>query len=333
MRRSILLSTLFLVTVITGCSRKTDEGPESVAGDPLAFVKDDAATAGTRDMKLNLPVSAVYRYKAEQREELVQDDSMSVTSVTTAYYTKKVTANSAGIISFTVRYDSIMETQVGKGMGTDDKTVRYRSTDSADGKNPKYAVVNSLIGKEVTITITERGKIQEISGLAGIVQDLSTRSPRPLDDTTRMQVAEQIKQVYYMQLVSQEHSSMPDAPLDSTRSWSKDVVQQLPPVFLARSTMKYTVAGVGTRADRKVGKVDAVLNGTIGLVTDKIPVTVSRGVITGKGSALVDLQTGHTLHKVTSIRQELTAGAPNPQTKKQETMKQVKSSSLTVVLL
>lgn len=333
MRRSTLLSVLLVGIIMLSCSQKSGDVQESVAGDPFAFTVDNAATVGTRDMKLNLPISAVYRYKAEQREELMQDDSMSVTSVTTAFYTKKVTANNAGIITFTVRYDSIMETQVGKGMGADDKTVKYRSSDSADRMNPKYMVVNSLIGKEVTITITERGKIQEISGLAGIVQDIASRAPQPLSDTMRMQAAEQIKQVYYMQLVSQEHSSMPDAPLDSTRSWSKDVVQQLPPVFLARSTMKYTITGVGTRTKQNVGRVDAVLNGTIGLVTDKIPVQVSRGVISGKGSALVDVQTGHTIHKVTSIRQELTATAPNPQTKKEETMKQVKVSSLTVVLL
>ena len=89
----------------------------------------------------------------------------------------------------------------------------------------------------------------------------------------------------------------------------------------------------GSRGDKSVGRIDAVLNGTIGLVNDKIPVQVSRGLISGKGSALVDIKTGHTVYKTTSIRQELSATAPNPQTKKPESMRQVKNSTLTVVLL
>ena len=331
--KTFLVSVLCIGFFFTGCSQKSESVADTKNGDPMSLSIDKAATDQIRDVRLNLPVGAEYKYKTEQREELVQDDSMSVTSVTTAYYTKKVTANNAGMITFSIRYDSIMETQVGKGMGADDKTVTYRSTDSADRKNPKYIVVNSLIGSDVTITVSERGRIEEVSGLAGIIQRLATASPQPLSDTMKMQAAEQIKQVYYMQLISQEHSSMPEKATDSTRSWSKDVVQQLPPVFLANSTMKYTIAAVGTRGDKTVGRVDAVLNGTIGLVNDKIPVQVSRGLISGKGSALVDIKTGHTLYKTTSIRQELSATAPNPQTKKTESMRQVKNSTLTVVLL
>ena len=57
---------------------------------------DEQATSATRDMKLNVPVGTVYRYKNVQAENLVQDDTMSVSSTTTSYYTKTITANAGG---------------------------------------------------------------------------------------------------------------------------------------------------------------------------------------------------------------------------------------------
>ena len=328
-----LLFALVLTILLNSCSQKKDDVQSTAGDDAFSMTVDEQATSATRDMKLNVPVGTVYRYKNVQAENLVQDDTMSVSSTTTSYYTKTITANAGGIISFTVRYDSIMETQVGKGMGADNKTISYRSTDSVDKSNPKYATVNSLIGKDVSVTINERGRIEEISGLAGIVQSIATASKQALSDTLRMQLAEQIKQVYYVQLVTQEHASMPERSLDSTRRWTKSLQQQMPPVFLANSTMTYAIAAVGKRNNQSVARVDATLNGTIGLINPKIPVTISKGEISGTGKALVDITTGHTLYKTTSITQFLTASAENPQTKKTDSVKQQKKSTLSVTLL
>lgn len=328
-----LVCCVFFVTGMWSCSQKGDGPQAQDAGDPFALTPATDGASTAPDLKVNLPVSAVYRYKVSQQEELMQDDSMSVSSVTTSYYTKTVTANRNGLVTFTVRYDSISETQSGKGMGQDNKTVTYNSTNPANRNDPKYVMVNKLIGEPVNITVNANGKIEEISGLSGIINAISASTSKPLSDTARLQLAEQVKQVYFAQLVSQEQLSFPESPVDSTMSWSKNVQQQMPPVFLASTVMTYKIGARGTRGGSSVARIDAGLIGSIGLALPKIPVTISKGLISGKGTTLIDIKTGHTIRKTASIRQELTASAQNPSTKKTDTVKQVKVSSLTVELL
>ncbi len=324
------LGTLFL---FNACQQQNNKTPEqSAVADTAAMKPLPPQEQKLTTIGFALKEGQTFHYKLEQIESLVQDDSISVNSNTVAFYTKSVKSVKEGITTMVLKYDSVRSLQEQKGMGQS-KKIAYNSNDSNDRKNKDYLIMTSLLGEEVSVSVDAKGRVQEVGGLSTIISRISSQAPNPLTDEQKSQLSEQLRQVYYAQVIQQEEQSMPDGTLDSTMSWKKSGQQMMPPAFVTSMNMNYKIEKVSLLNNRKVATISGKLNGSIDLADKKYPVTLKQGLISGSGSSIVDVDQGYTIQKHTNIKQELSAMTMNPQTKKNESFRQVKSSILNVVLL
>ncbi|MBL8000243.1 MAG: hypothetical protein JNL32_16590, partial [Candidatus Kapabacteria bacterium] len=145
--------------------------------------------------------------------------------------------------------------------------------------------------------------------------------------------AEQLKIAFYGQVVVQEHQALPDSTLDSTMAWSRSAVQQIPPYLIANNKMNYKVNTVGKMDGTKVLNISAALKGEIAVVDKKLPIKIKASSVTGKGTSVIEAETGYTRSKETSMVQSIQMDVTPPQTNKTQTLKQVKTMKLSVKMM
>ncbi len=335
MKYLALVVSICCLSLLSCQHNSNDSKPASTAASDTSRLKDlPAQEQHISSLAFNYKAGQVFHYKLDQDQKLVQDDSLSVESSTTAYYTKSIKSVRDGITTFIMKYDSVKSTQSTKGMGAGNKDSKYNSSDSADKANKDYVMMTSLIGEEISVSIDAKGRVTEVGGMSALVNHIATEAQKPLNDQQKAQIAEQLKEIYYAQVVQQEQLSMPDSALDASMIWKRSGQQSIPPAFNSSMTMVYRVAKVSSLDSRKVAIVDGQLSGKIELdPRAKSQVSLKTGTVSGNGTMIVDSESGYTVKKHTVMKQELEASAINPQTKKSETFKQVQTSTLNVQLL
>ncbi len=335
---SVAFATVFIFTACNTNKNTPESGKNAEQGlaiDTNAKVAVSPQEQRIQKLEFNFTPGETIRYKMEQKDEIVQDDSIRVVNNTTLFYTKHIVSNKDGVVNFTITYDSIKVHQKAPSMGTmPANEIKFNSTDSSSKGNKDYAVFNSIIGNPVTITMNSKGRIEEISGMTPIINAMLKYSPTPnnVSEQQRTQIAEQIKVGMYAQIIQQEQITLPDSTLDSTMSWSRTSPQEIPPFFISNSTIRYNIGNVSKIEDHKVADVTATLSGNIELVKTKqpIPVTLKSSSMSGSGKTFIDVDRGYTLLKDTKIMLSIVAESVNPKTKKTEQMKQTKTTIMHV---
>ncbi len=318
---------------LNSCKQQQNNKSPEVAADSNQMEPLPEQEQKLSSLKMSLKVGQTLRYRLEQIETLVQDDSISLTSTTTAYYTKTVKTNSDGLMTFSMRYDSLKSSQSSRGTGSANKDLSFNSNDSNDRKNKDYILLASLIGEEVVVSVDSLGRILEVSGMSALVNRIAKNAQREVTDEEKAQISEQLRQIYYAQVIQQEEQSMPEKSLDSSLSWTKGGQQPMQPAFMTTMSMNYKINKLSLLNSRKVASIGASLVGSITLADKKYPVVVDKGTISGSGNSIVDVEQGYTIQKRAQLKQELQATAMNPQTKKKESFKQTKTTNLSVMLL
>lgn len=287
-------------------------------------------------LEYNPTVGKTYRYRMVQSEDMLQDDSIKAENQTYFVYTKTIKSNKDGLIQFTIKYDSIRSKSITPAIGgMPGNTISFNSANDADMKNEKFNMFSSLIGNEVTITMTKAGKIEEVSGITPIINKFLRDKKDSIPPQQKEQLSEQIKYGLFGQMVIQELQSLPDSVLGSDMTWTRTVPQELPPYFVAQSNLSYKISDVSMLNDLKVAKIDANLSGKIELIKTKqpLPITIENGVVKGSGSSLIEAGTATTLRKQNTIIMTLKANAVNPETKKTMAMKQIKTTKFSLELV
>lgn len=287
-------------------------------------------------LEYNPTVGKTYRYQMTQSEDLIQDDSIKAGNQSQFVYTKTIKSNKDGLIQFTIRYDTIRSKSINPAVGgMPASTITFNSANEADMKNEKYSMFSCLIGNEVTITMSKKGKIEEVSGITPIINKFLRDKKDSISPQQKEQLSEQMKYGFFGQVVLQELQSLPDSALGSDMTWKRNLPQEMPPYFVAQSTLAYKVSDVSMLNNSKVAKIDANLTGNIELIKTKqpLPIKIETGIVTGSGSSLIEAETATTLRRQNSITLTIKANAVNPETKKTITMKQIKNTKLSLELI
>jgi predicted secreted protein len=337
---SLLCLALSCSLLVNSCNKgEQKNAPEEVKTEVIDTTQ--LKPLAQEDKKLNKleynpTVGKSYRYRMVQSEDMIQDDSIKAENQTSFIYTKTIKSNKDGLIQFTIRYDSVRTKTVTPAIGGQPgSTVVFNSANEADMKNEKFNMFSCLVGNEVTVTMTKAGKIEEVSGMTPIVNKFLRDKKDSIPPQQKEQLIEQMKYGFFGQMVIQELQSLPDSTLGGDMSWKRTVPQELPPYFVAQSTLAYKVSDVSMLNDMKVAKIDASLSGNIELIKTKqpLPITIETGIVKGSGSSLIEANTATTLRKQNTIIMTLKANAMNPETKKSMTMKQIKTTKFLLELV
>lgn len=333
----LLLPCVVVLSVIVGCSNSdsnhadaqaTVGGVGVSAADVASATPVDPAKALPDTLRLSLKEGQVFRYRMWQKSS-GGPDSVEATQESTHWYTKRVKKiRQDGSIEMGMTIDSISITSkvANRATGTVLSEQRYHSTDSTDRTNPDRIQMNSLLGEEVTLLLSSRGQIMEVSGITPIVNAIRKAVPS-IPAEAAPQLTKQIEMAVYATFAEQEGLQFPLGSLDSARGWSTSTTVPLMQFLEASSTARYTVTGTKQLRGRTLADVAIVNAGNVRLLPIPkelgVSIALKRNSISSNGTCTIDVNSGFTVRKElvneTDLALVTTPSAPGvkPQTSSQ----------------
>lgn len=344
------LSTIAVFVVVAGCSNNSDnKSPQQTASQSNSQNIHPADTAQATEVKESerqvkeLHYSGKpndrYSYKLTQVDVLDQDGNKATMS-TTFYYTKIIKeSKSDGSTDMSVRVDSIRIKSVypNPAMPNNSIETNYNSQDSAQRNTPQFRQYSGVIGENVRMLVSAKGKIEEISGLTPILNKILGKQKDSVPPADKDRLIEQLKYQLFQVPFQNEYQTFPDNGIvDSSQSWSRTDISALSGVFKVRNSVKYSIASVKNIRGRKTALIKATLNAEVvnpKVEQETVKFKLNESSISGEGESLIDIATGTTIYKKNKINTMINATMTESKSKQTQTAKQVLSTTITVELL
>ena len=320
---SLACATACLLIVAMSCSPDKTTPEERAAGETQIIANDTGSAVALTDaearidtLQLNYSGGEVYRYRVLQTSSGGPDSGV-VTSHSQHTYTKRIKSKRAdGNFEIGITFDSISSSFTMKNMVTG-KVIRqesFTSADTAQLKDPKNLNYSAVLGIEVTMIVSPKGKVQEIIGASTIVNRMIPAGQELAPDRKEM-LKKQVETAMFGAFSEQEYLRFPEKPLDSTQSWNTSTATILGDLFTVESTNTYRVSTVKKVKGLRIAEVTASVVGAI--KARKIPpeykvaVKVTKSIISGTGRTVIDLAKGYTITKSNDVNMSVNAAITN----------------------
>jgi len=344
------LTALCLIGIALSSCDKTNSTPEDASGTEktnAGVTSQDTSNAVSipiaeqaelLDIRYAVKPGDVFHYKMSAVSSM-EEDTLRLETRTTQFYTKKVkSVRSDGSIELTLRYDSMMVASSMKNLKNPAqmRERKFNSTNPEDKKNPEFANYMVLIGEDVTMLVSPKGVIEEISGFTPIYNKIVGDKKDSVPADQRDMIIERLKAEMYAIPLQQEFITYPDSIPDSTRSWSKTFSIPLAGTFAANSTIIYTVRDIKKIRDRNVIEIGSRVNSVVTnpkVENQQLSAKLNSNKVTGSGRILLDAQKGYTILKNQNLTQFIDATLTDKQSKQEMRRVQKQSSSVAIELL
>lgn len=321
--------SIALLVVLIGCGDKTAHSPERL--DTLAVTGALEPIAPRDTIRLRYaPTAGTVLVCSMRQDDAFDSDSLHGRTRTELFFTETIERIApTGHIELRMRYDSVtIEQRDWERDSSQAKTMRYRSTDSSSD-DPRLEIFKAAIGEEIRATIAPNGTVEEIGGVGAIVRKLLGSHADSLAIEQRQIIDQQLKSELYGYVLVQQFLLLPDAPLDSSRAWTRTAEQELSSVFAATTTARYRLQGIQRRGDDSLLVIAATLDGSIHLVPGaaKMPITIRTGTVRGSASSVLSRRYGVMLRRSNTSEYELMVEATDRSGVRQRARQWKRSSS------
>ncbi len=266
------------------------------------------------------------------QSETFDQDSLHVRARTEWFYTQIVdTLQSDGRIFLNIQYDSIrLEQRYWQTDSSAVQTVRYNSTHQPDRQDERFSLFTAALGKKVRAVLTPLGGIESITGTGEIVHTLLGARLDSLTTDQRHRIEQQFAAELYAPVLAQQFLILPEKPLDSTRTWSRTISQDISPLFVAHATAVYRLDSLNRRDNDSLLLVSASLGGTIRLspAAEKSGIVLRKGTVRGRSDGALSTRYGLPVRRWNSIDYVIAAEVGRPGTSR-ERLTQVRHSEST----
>jgi len=360
-----LLLTLMSLTIAAcgGGDRPGDASDSTEAGDDAAGQTGDPVVPAGNEvassfeeaqpvapevsytLRVRPKVGDVYSYRVMQ-SGVTEFEGLQATEEAAYNFTQRITGvNEDGSFTVEMRYDSIRAMKAFPAGVIDSvpRTVRYDTRGKIDTTIPEALQAKALIGKKVSLTLSNEGEVREISNLEPIVSailgkyrdSLPPRSIEQIRAGVRLSVFQAIVQQLFLQ-------SKGDSAISVGSEWvRRDSVPLVMPIATvpSRATVTYKVVEIKEVNDEPLGRVTVSLSTVFprkNLEDETGKATIDEASATGSGDALLNLNTGFPVRKSTKIevKLKLTGSAKSgPGAGRSTTLAQGKSTTTLVELL
>jgi hypothetical protein len=332
---------------IGACNETRDSNDPAVEGGSSNITLSDTANAtvlpiaeqNLTNLQYAVKPGEKYHYKLNQKTFIDQDSTHAETEIT-MFYTKTVkSVRSDGSMEISVRFDSISarnKVPSFTGSGQPMTETRYSSRDSANAKDKRFDQFNVLIGEDVSMIVSQKGTIEEVSGLTPIINKILGAQKDSIPMEQKNQLIEQIKNEAYIRNLQPEYQIFPDSTVDSNLSWTRTSQIPLFGLFPTKNTVQYKVQSIKEINGRKA--LDIAMN-VQALVTNPkfkngpAEFVLNDHKIATSGKSLIDQEKGYTVFKKTEIMTYADATATNTQNKQTQRSKQKNTQITTIELI
>lgn len=287
-----------LLVVIVGCStneQKPTELRDTTIAERGGAVAEPLVVTDSLRVRYHPTSGIELRCVLEQNETLDQD-SLHVRAQTAWYFTQAIEHREpSGRIHMRMRYDSIrLEQRYWHGDSAALQVVRYNSARQADRQDERFDMLTATIGKDIRAVISSTGAIEKIIGTGEILRALMGARADSLTHDQRNRLERQLEAELYAQVLAQQFLLLPESALDSSRTWSRSIPQQIPPLFLAIAKATYRIDSLERRQGDWLLLISAVLDGKIQLVpeVEKQAVALRTGNVRGTARGALSTRYG-----------------------------------------
>lgn len=316
-------TTACLLLVAASCTSDKTTPEERAAGETQLTATDTSSAVALTDaearvdtIRLNYSGGEVYRYRVQQSSSGGPDTGV-VSSNSRHIYTKRIKSKRAdGNFEIGITFDSISSGFTMKNTVTGQvlRQESFTSADTAQLKDPKNVSYAAVLGIEVTMIVSPKGKVQEIIGASTIVNRMIPAG-QDIPADRREMLKQQVETAMFGAFSEQEYLRFPEKPLDSTQSWNTSTATVLGDLFTVESTNTYRVNTVKKVKGLRIAEVTASVVGAI--KARKIPpeykvaVKVTKSIISGTGKTIIDLAKGYTISKSNDVNMSVNAAITN----------------------
>lgn len=270
-------------------------------------------------MKLRLQQGQRFTYKITQTAEDIQDTLAAISDATHIFTQNVRSVRGDGAYELGITYNSILTTGSMKSSksGQTFRSEKYNSKDTGDLRNPRNAQFSSLLGETVTMIISPKAEVQEVSGVSTIINKMIAKLPKPegqqqpLPDQAKQEMQRQVESIMYRSILGQELIPYPTSPIDSTFSWKHSQSSPVNPLYTISTTATYRIVSVKKIKGHRIATVVATISGE---VTNNQPppqagiqVRMNSSSISGNGTAIIDIDNGTTISKKSKVSISLSA--------------------------
>ncbi len=320
----VILCGIYLVG-IGGCS--SNDSPEGSADDSTATTtgmeqEEEAAASfdeaepvedveATYAMKLTPKVGEVYSYRYNNKGKTTIDGMTNDQDVTYDYTLTISDINDDGSIVADMRYTRIRATTVIPAQYTQDsteQTATYDSEQKSDSVIPGTEQYEAIIGKRVILTISNEGKVNEVSNLDPVVNAaIKLAGAKPDSVPPRMVAAlrQQIQaQMFQTVLETMFQTVLPDSAVKVGSEWQS--TDSLPLLGIpSKSTYMCKLVEVKEMKGEKVGQIHVELVTEFPqkkLDSEQMTVKIDEVDVDGTGTGLYNMATGFPVRKSSKIQ-------------------------------
>lgn len=276
------------------------------------------------------PTSGIELNCVLEQNETLDQDSLHVRAQTVWYFTQVIEQREPnGRMRMRMRYDSIrLEQRYWQGDSAAVQVVRYNSARQADRQDERFDMLTAAIGKEVRAAISALGAVEEITGTGQILRALlGGARADSLTQDQRKQLEHQLEVELYAQALAQQFLLLPDSPLDSSRTWSRSIPQQIPPLFVATAKATYRLDSLERKQGDSLLLISAVLDGKIQLVpeVEKQGVVLRTGTVRGATQGTLSMHYGLMVQRSNTVEYAIAAEV-SPRKSSREQLRQYRRS-------
>ena len=348
-KQFLLLYGIAVLVMAVGCNNSDNKSPQETANqsnsqnirpaDTAQATEISGSERQVKELHYAAKPSDRYSYKLTQIDILDQDGNKATMS-TTFYYTKTIKeAKSDGSIDMSIHVDSIRIKSVYPNPAMPNTTIEttYNSQDSAQRNTPQFRQYSGVIGENVRMLVSDKGKIEEISGLTPVLNKILGKQKDSVPAPDKERLIEQLKYQLFQVPFQNEYQTFPDnGVVDSSQSWSRTDISALSGVFKVKNSVKYSIASVKNIRGRKAAFIKATLTAEVinpKVEQETVKFKLNESSISGEGESLIDIATGVTIYKKNKVNTMINATMTESKTKQTQSAKQLLTTTITVELL
>ena len=276
-------------------------------------------------LRLRPEQGTTYRYVMTQRQDMTMamgalgnQESTNTTTMDIRQTAREVVAS--GEVTFDVVYDRVrMDVQAGP---------RSMTFDSAsETGNTADEMVGLLVGKQLSMTLTERGEVVRVEGLTAVLDEALAEqatdpAAAPLIEMMRGSFNDESMAVMFQQ----NSAILPEGPVREGSTWTHSSVVDNPAIGAMQVTQDYVIAGFEDKLGRPCVRADVKMvmthEGDVPMVAEmkkmfsqggqEVDMSVEIGQSDGAGSVWLDRETGMTVAMDTDSTMNMSIGVVMP---------------------
>lgn len=246
-KRLILFTVLIAGILFLGGCQKSDVQKSDITQNTDLIIKDAAGEKIT--LKMKPKVGDIFNYKlhieqnGSESSSLNKGNEIKNFQIMDLYFMNEVMEiNETGIITYKVRYDSIMV-----NVGASDKDTSYSVTYNSNVKDSVYKksdfiTFNTLIGNDFRVRVSAIGEVTTIYDLEKI-QNIIYKEYGDTLDADEKEIVKKSLEDQLKELTQTQYQMFPEKEVTKDSTWTS-VQQTVLGSFPVENILKYTVTSV-----------------------------------------------------------------------------------------